>query len=131
MRQNRSSYQGACTVTARHFKTPRKGYRLADITRVDLRRTHFFLLLPLLLGLVSLMMFCSELLYASEILICLLIVAVLGGCAWSIGTINLTGFNVAGMATIGLYWQMRKLKSDLDEAMEHSERSNRRRGHRQ
>lgn len=117
-----------CVVTAQHFQTPRKGYRLADITRVDLRRTPFFLVLPCLIGLLSMMFVYSELIYGWEILMGLLAVAVLGGASFSIGTINLTGFNVSGMATLGLYWDMQKLKADIDAAMGKSTPSTRRRG---
>ncbi len=117
-----------CIVTAQHFQTPRKGYRLADITRVDLRRTPFFLLLPFLIGLFSMLFFYAELLYAGEIFMGLLVVVVLGGASFSIGTINLTGFNVSGMATLGLYWDMQKLKADIDAAMGKTTRSSHRAG---
>ncbi len=118
MRKETNQYGlSQCHVTKEHFQTPRKGYRLADITRVDLRRTHFFLLLPILIGVLSMMFFYSELIYGGEIFMGLLAVALLGGASFSIGTINLTGFNVSGMATLGLYWDMQKLKADIDAAM--------------
>ncbi len=128
MRRNRGQYQGSqCRVTSQHFTTPRKGYRLSDISLVNIRRTAFCLLSPLLIGILSLVLFCSELLYSHEIFIALLVVVVLGGVSFSIGMIFLTGFNVSGLATFGLYWQMAQLKNDLDAALENPARSNHRR----
>ncbi len=129
MRKKANQYGfSQCHVSKEIFQTPRKGYKLADISRVDIRRTPFFLTLPFLIGLLSMMFFYSELIYGSEIFMGLLAVAVLGGASFSIGTINLTGFNVSGMATLGLYRDMQKLKTDLDAAMGRSTRSSRRAG---
>lgn len=129
MRRNRKRYQGTqCSVTSQHFKTPRQGYRLADISYVNIRRPVFVLLLPVLIGNSLLMYFFSELLYGDEILIGLITVTVLGGTSFCIGAICLTGFSVSGIATFGWYWHMAQLKQDLDEALNKSSHSGSPRG---
>lgn len=127
MKRNEKCYGlSQCTVTSRLFDTGRKGYRLSDITQVHLRRTFFFLLLPFLMGLLSMVFFYSELLYGDEIFWCVMIVAILGSTSFSIGTIYLEGFNVSGMATLGLYWDMQKLRVDLLSAISKPSRRSRR-----
>lgn len=119
-----------CVITHSQFKTPnnRKTYRLSDITRVSLSRAHAFMLLPLHVGILSLIYSSSDLLYAGEILFGLMFVIIVGGVSFSIGVINVTGkFNLQGFATIGLYWQMAEVKEALDAALERTERSGRRR----
>jgi len=116
-----------CTVTHSQFKTPRKTYLLADVTRVTLSRSHAFLLLPLHFGLLSLIYSCTDLMYIHEIMFCLGFVIIVGGVSFSVGVITVTGqFNLQGFATLGLYWQMSEVKEALDTAMEKSQRSHRR-----
>jgi len=112
-----------CTVTHSQFKSPRKTYLLADITRTSLKLTHAFVLLPLHIGILSLIYSSADLLYPMEILAGLTFVLVVGGLSFSVGIISVTGqYNLQGIAAIGLYWHMREVKDALDTAMERTQR---------
>ncbi len=108
-------------VTSRIFKTKRRGYRMPAITQVSLRRTQFYLLLPVLSGVMSLVLFFGDLLYLHEIFSGGFVALVLGVASWSVGTIHLKGFNVDGIATVGLYWKMAELNEALNHVLWESE----------
>ena len=109
-------------MTARNFNTPRKGYRISAISHVYISRAHFYFLIPVLLGGIGVIFFCYELLYQHEIILGIASIALTGVSAWSIVTVNLNGRNIDGIATIGLFWKMMKLKNAIEKAIDHSER---------
>lgn len=104
-------------VSSRNFKARRRGYRLSAVNHVKLCRTHFYLLLPALFGVMSHVLFFRDLLYLHEIVLSGFGVLVLGVTSWSVGTIHLKGFSVDGIAAIGLYWKMAELEDALNHAL--------------
>ena len=116
-------------VTTQRFKARKKGYRITAITRIDVSRIHFFLCLPFLLGLLGMMLFFAELLYAIEIIGITVSISAIGIISWSIGTLNVKGFHNEGLAGIGLYNEMVKIKEAVERAMEASERRSERPRH--
>ena len=122
MKTNRLFYNDlGCKVTTRNFNTPRKGYRISAISHVYIGRAHFYFLLPLLLGGISVMVFCYELLYQHEIILGVGSIVLTGVSTWSIVTVNVSGLNINGIATIGVFWKMMKLKDAVEKAIDHSE----------
>lgn len=113
-------------VSDTRFETRRRGYSIGEISRVDIKRTPFFMLLPINIGFMALVMFFSSLIYADEKLLIILFVLTTSVATWYIGVIHLTGYNITGAAAFGFYPKMRRVTDELIDVMSSSNRSNNR-----
>ena len=109
--------QGKYLVTSVVFKSIKRDYRISSIQAVDNTRPHFWLLLPLLAGVLRMTWYSYELLYIHEIIISIAAVFVLCVSAWFTGILKLKGKYIDGIAAFGSFKKMNALRDAIREAL--------------